>query len=50
MDFGWTLADLCKILKNEQDTWGSMAAYVKKHKVQCDFWIGKTVSKVFPRD
>ncbi|KIR71019.1 hypothetical protein I310_05433 [Cryptococcus deuterogattii CA1014] len=44
MDIGWTLADLCKILKNEQDTWESMAAYVKKHNVQCDFWIGKTTT------
>ncbi|OWZ50580.1 hypothetical protein C368_06725 [Cryptococcus neoformans 125.91] len=32
-----------KILKNEQDTWESMAAYVKKHNVECDFWIGKTL-------
>lgn len=27
-----------------------MAAYVKKHNVECDFWIGKTVSKVFSHD
>nr|KIR84852.1 hypothetical protein I308_05028 [Cryptococcus tetragattii IND107] len=43
MDIGWISADLCKILKNEQDTWESMAAYVRKHNVQCDFWIGKTL-------
>ncbi|WWD17602.1 hypothetical protein CI109_102043 [Kwoniella shandongensis] len=32
-----------KILANEQQTWEALVAYVKKHNVQCDLWVGKTL-------
>ncbi|WVQ82459.1 hypothetical protein IAT38_004588 [Cryptococcus sp. DSM 104549] len=39
-----------KILRNEQDTWEAMTAYVKKHDVQCDLWIGKTLDVAMTED
>ncbi|OCF45328.1 hypothetical protein I317_00851 [Kwoniella heveanensis CBS 569] len=32
-----------KILKNEQETWEALVSYVKKHDVNCDLWVGKTL-------
>ncbi|WVW82635.1 hypothetical protein I302_104646 [Kwoniella bestiolae CBS 10118] len=32
-----------KILANEQKTWEGLVDYVRKNKVDCDLWVGKTL-------
>ncbi|GFZ43442.1 hypothetical protein JCM24511_01162 [Saitozyma sp. JCM 24511] len=37
------LIERSQILANEQQTWGALVAYVRKHRVDCDLWVGKTL-------
>ncbi|RSH90384.1 hypothetical protein EHS25_000989 [Saitozyma podzolica] len=44
--FGRTKMELIErsqILANEQETWEALVAYVRKHQVDCDLWVGKTL-------
>jgi hypothetical protein len=46
LGFGRTKMELIErsqILANEQETWEALVAYVRKHQVDCDLWVGKTV-------
>ncbi|WWD09710.1 hypothetical protein V865_007838 [Kwoniella europaea PYCC6329] len=39
-----------KILSNEQRTWEGLVEYVKKHNVDCDLWVGKTLDVLMTDD
>ncbi|WWC58905.1 uncharacterized protein I303_101450 [Kwoniella dejecticola CBS 10117] len=39
-----------KILKNEQQTWEGLVSYVRKHNVDCDLWVGKTLDVLMTDD
>lgn len=43
------LIERSQILANEQQTWEALVAYVRKHRVDCDLWVGKTVRSLWPR-
>ncbi|KAK6906014.1 hypothetical protein I203_106849 [Kwoniella mangroviensis CBS 8507] len=39
-----------RILSNEQQTWEGLVEYVKKHNVDCDLWVGKTLDVLMTDD
>ncbi|WWC99984.1 hypothetical protein V866_006893 [Kwoniella sp. B9012] len=39
-----------KILSNERKTWEGLVEYVKKHNVDCDLWVGKTLDVLMTDD
>ncbi|WRT64413.1 uncharacterized protein IL334_001345 [Kwoniella shivajii] len=39
-----------KILANEQQTWQDVVSYIRKHNVDCDLWVGKTLDVLMTKE